>query len=96
MSETIIPVPVDERIMREAEAVLAPHGLTSSEFLRWVVERIARQPAILRPVLIDLLDQSLTPNQETIEAIEAARRGEFIGEFKTPEELIAHLNASDD
>jgi antitoxin component of RelBE/YafQ-DinJ toxin-antitoxin module len=134
-----IQVDVDERAKREVEAVLAPRGLTSSEFLRWVVERIARQPGALisegeegpvsglllepeiveveggdkpvlhsvrqalerivhdknlRPVLIDLLDEPLTPNAETIAAIEEARRGEFVGEFSTPEELIAHLNAN--
>jgi antitoxin component of RelBE/YafQ-DinJ toxin-antitoxin module len=44
--------------------------------------------------VIDLLDEPLlTPNAETIEAIEAARRGEFIGEFKTVEELRAYLNS---
>jgi acetyl-CoA synthetase len=40
-------VAVDERTKREAETVLAPLGVTSSEFLRRVVERIARQPTAL-------------------------------------------------
>ena len=39
--------------------------------------------------------EPLIPNAETIEAMEAARRGEFVGEFKTVDELLAHLNADD-
>jgi antitoxin component of RelBE/YafQ-DinJ toxin-antitoxin module len=41
MSETIIPVPVDERTKQEAEAALAPLGLTTVEVLRRAVEEIA-------------------------------------------------------
>jgi len=115
MSETVIKVAVDERTKREAEAALAPLGLTSSEFLRRVVEGIARAGAgasieggdkpddVLERLerFIKKLDAKATdlleePNAETIAAIEEARRGEFIGEFRTPEELIAHLNATDD
>jgi len=130
MSETIITVAVDERTKREAEAALAPLGLTSSEFLRRVVEGIARartgapieggdlpgdvleglerfitkleerpvSPGVRQALerLANARDPLEAPNAETIAAIEAARRGEFIGEFRTPEELIAHLNAADD
>jgi antitoxin component of RelBE/YafQ-DinJ toxin-antitoxin module len=127
MSETVINVAVDERTKREAEAALAPLGLTSSEFLRRVVEGIARARAgasieggdlpddVLerfikkleeRPIspgvrqalerLAKARDPLEEPTAETIAAIEEARRGEFIGEFRTPEELIAHLNVADD
>ncbi len=34
--------------------------------------------------------------QVTVDAMEAARRGEFAGEFKTTEELMAWLHADDD
>jgi DNA-damage-inducible protein J len=39
--------------------------------------------------------EPLIPNGETIEAMEAARRGEFVGEFETVDELLAHLDADD-
>ena len=42
MSETIIPVPVDERMKQDADAALAPLGLTTVEVLRRAVEEIAR------------------------------------------------------
>jgi antitoxin component of RelBE/YafQ-DinJ toxin-antitoxin module len=42
MSETIIPVPVDERMKQDADAALAPLGLTIVEVLRRAVEEIAR------------------------------------------------------
>ena len=56
---------------------------------REAVERLTRDPVVGFP------EQPLIPNAETIEAIEADRRGEHIGEFKTVEELLANLNADD-
>jgi antitoxin component of RelBE/YafQ-DinJ toxin-antitoxin module len=140
----IIAVTVDERVKEDADAALAPLGLTTSELLRRAVERIARQdrdlPALLAEVLdrdADLWrqilerlslgadtpererlieqmriasrrasfvvvadndsqaaktgDQPLVPNTETIAAIEAADRGEFVGEFRTDGEFLAWL-----
>jgi DNA-damage-inducible protein J len=39
--------------------------------------------------------EPLMPDAETIEAMEAARRGEFVGQFKTVDELLARFNADD-
>ncbi|MBV9288765.1 MAG: hypothetical protein JO288_13250 [Hyphomicrobiales bacterium] len=39
----VIAVPIDERAKQNADAVLARLGLTTTEFLRRAVERIARQ-----------------------------------------------------
>lgn len=39
--------------------------------------------------------EPLIPTAQTIEAMEAARRREFVGEFKTVDELLARLNADD-
>jgi hypothetical protein len=38
----------------------------------------------------------IVPNAETIEAMEAARRGELSGPFNTVEELLADLNSEDE
>jgi len=37
----------------------------------------------------------LVPNAETLEAMEAAERGEFVGEYKTVDELFEALHADD-
>jgi antitoxin component of RelBE/YafQ-DinJ toxin-antitoxin module len=37
----------------------------------------------------------LTPNAETIAAMEAARRGEFTGEFASGQDLIEHFHPRD-
>ena len=86
MSETIISVPVDERTKQKADAALVPLGLTTVEVLRRTVEEIAR--GTLR---IDL-DKPLITNAETIEAIEAARRGET-KTFNTIEGLFEDLHS---
>jgi antitoxin component of RelBE/YafQ-DinJ toxin-antitoxin module len=100
MPETIISVPIDDRVEREAEAVLAP--LTSSEFLRRVVERIARQPTALivsegseEPISALILTELLVPNEETIAAIKAVERGE-VKTFNTLDELFEDLHSDAD
>jgi antitoxin component of RelBE/YafQ-DinJ toxin-antitoxin module len=102
MSDTIINVVVDERTQREAEAVLAPLGLTSSEFLRRVVERIARQPTALivsegseDPVSALIFAELLVPNEETVAAIRAVERGE-VKTFNTIDELFEDLHSDAD
>ena len=102
MAEAIINVPIDERTRREAEAVLAPLGVTSSEFLRRVVERIARQPTALivsegseDPISALILTELLVPNEETIAAIKAVERGE-VKTFNTLDELFEDLHSDAD
>jgi DNA-damage-inducible protein J len=96
MSETIINVPVDERAKQEADAALAPLGLTTADVLRRAVEEIARNATsgTLRIVEIDL-DKPLVPNDETIAAIEAVERGE-VKTFETIEEFFADLHSDAD
>ena len=86
MTSTIVRARIDERVKREAAAVLSEIGLTVSDAFRMM--RIAKEKA--------LPFEPLIPNAERIEAMEAARRGEFVGEFKTVDELLAPLNADDD
>ena len=87
MTSTVVRARIDERLKREAAAVLGEIGLTVSDAFRMMMVRIAREKA--------LPFEPLIPNAETIEAMEAARRGEFVGEFGTVDELLAHLNADD-
>jgi len=87
MTNTVVRARIDERVKREAAAVLSEIGLTVSDAFRMMMVRIAKEKA--------LPFEPLIPNAETIEAMEAARRGEFVGEFKTVDELLAHLNADD-
>jgi hypothetical protein len=57
-----------------------------SDAFRMMTVRIAKEKA--------LPFEPLIPNAETIEAMEAARRREFVGEFKTVDEPPALLNVA--
>jgi DNA-damage-inducible protein J len=87
MTNAVVRARIDERVKREAAEVLSEIGLTVSDAFRLMMVRIAKEKA--------LPFEPLIPNAETIEAMEAARRGEFVGEFKTVHELFADLNADD-
>jgi DNA-damage-inducible protein J len=87
MTNAVVRARIDERVKREAAEVLSEIGLTVSDAFRLMMVRIAKEKA--------LPFEPLIPNAETIEAMEAARRGEFVGEFKTIHELFADLNADD-
>jgi hypothetical protein len=47
--------------------------------------------------IVDIVGRTeeLVPNAETLEAVEAAERGEFVAEYKTVDELFEALNADD-
>jgi DNA-damage-inducible protein J len=67
--DSVVRARIDERIKTEAAAVLAAMGLTLSDAFRLLLIKIAQEKALpFAPVV---------PNQETIAAIKAARRGEF-------------------
>jgi DNA-damage-inducible protein J len=81
----VVRARIDGKVKAEAEAVLASIGLTVSDAFRMMM-RIAKDKALpLEP---------LVPNKETVEAMKAARRGEFAwsGSAKN---LIKSLNADD-
>jgi DNA-damage-inducible protein J len=59
-------------------------GLTVSDAFRLLMVRIAREKA--------LPFEPLVPNEETIEATKAARRGELVT-VGSPRELLTSLNA---
>jgi DNA-damage-inducible protein J len=85
MSEnTVVRARIDERIKKEAEAVLAAIGLSVSDAFRLLMVRVAAEKA--------LPFDPLVPNKKTIKAIEAARRGKLasVGSAKN---LLRRLNA---
>ncbi|HZQ12759.1 MAG TPA: type II toxin-antitoxin system RelB/DinJ family antitoxin [Pseudolabrys sp.] len=83
---SVVRARIDERIKNEAAAVLGAMGLTVSDAFRLLMVRIAKDKALPFAPLV--------PNEETIEAIKAARRGELVTVGST-DELLASLNADD-
>jgi DNA-damage-inducible protein J len=82
----VIRARIDEKIKEEASAVLAAIGLTVSDAFRLMMIRIAAEKR--------LPFEPLIPNEETIEAMKAARRGDVVtvGDLHN---LMADLNADD-
>ncbi len=81
-----VRVDVERDVRDEAARQLAEQGLTIHEIMRIVLERAA---AGCGPDF-----GALVPNATTVEAIEAARRGEVV-ELGTPAEALAELNGDD-
>ncbi len=69
-TNSVVRARIDEHIKAEAETVLASIGLTVSDAFRMMMIRIAKEKA--------LPFEPLVPNDETIEAMKAARRGELV------------------
>ena len=86
MPNTVVRAQIDEQLKAEAEAVLATIGLTMSDAFRLMVVRIAREKRM--PF------QPLVPNDESIEALTAARQGELVS-VGSPDNLLGRLNAGD-
>ncbi len=83
---SVIRARINERIKEEASTVLEAMGLTVSDAFRLLMVRVARDKA--------LPFEPLVPNDKTIAAIKAARRGELT-RVKSPGGLIDKLNAAD-
>jgi DNA-damage-inducible protein J len=81
---SIVRARIDEHIKEEATVVLAAMGLTVSDAFRIMLTRVAREKA--------LPFEPLVPNEETIEAMKQARRGN-LPSFDSVEGLMADLNA---
>ena len=76
-------VDLDQGVIDEAARHLAEQGLTIDETMRIVLEQAA---AGCGPDFA-----ALTPNATTVEAIEAARRGEVV-KLGSPAEALTELN----
>ena len=83
---TVVRARIDKKTKEEAAAVLDAIGLTVSDAFRLMMVRIAAEKR--------LPFEPLVPNDETIEAMRAARRGELIA-VGGVSELMADLNADD-
>ncbi|MFZ8905713.1 MAG: type II toxin-antitoxin system RelB/DinJ family antitoxin [bacterium] len=85
-SNTVVRARIDGQIKEEATAVLDAMGLTVSDAFRMLLTRIAKERA--------LPFEPLVPNEETIQAMQEAR-ARRVKTAKSPEDLIAQLNADD-
>jgi len=83
---SVVRARIDGDIKIEAEAVLASIGLTASDAFRMLMMRIAKEK--------QLPFAPLVPNEETIEAMRAARRGELVA-VGSADNLLEMLNAGD-
>lgn len=83
---TVVRARIDEKTKDEAAAVLDAIGLTVSDAFRLMMVRIAAEKR--------LPFEALTPNEETIAAMRAARRGELVS-VGGIDGLMADLNAED-
>ena len=82
-ANSVVRARIDEQIKNEATAVLKAMGLTASDAFRLMMVKIAKEEA--------LPFEPLVPNDETIEAMKAARRGELTT-VGPPEKLLPSLN----
>jgi DNA-damage-inducible protein J len=83
-ANSVVRARIDQRIKDEAAAVLAAMGLTVSDAFRLMMVRIAEEKA--------LPFDPIVPNDETINAMKAARRGDMVP-VDAPEKLLKSLNA---
>jgi len=85
--DTTIRARINSKVKDDATAVLASIGLTPSAAYCLLMTKIAVEKALPFDPLI--------PNDETIEAVKAARRGELIA-VASPAELFSDLDDADE
>ena len=83
---TVVRARIDAKTKDEAAAVLGAIGLTVSDAFRLMIVRVAREKR--------LPFEPLVPNEETIEAMRAARRGDLV-DVGGGDELMTEINAED-
>lgn len=82
----VVRARVDRHLKEEAAAILGAAGLTVSDAFRMLLVRTVAEKA--------LPFDPLVPNEETIEAMKAARRGE-LATVAGVDDLLADLHADD-
>ena len=82
----VVRARIDAQIKDEAIVVLSTMGLTLSDAFRMLLVRVAREKA--------LPFEPLVPNDQTIKAMKAARRGDMVT-VNSVNNLLASLNADD-
>ena len=86
LMNAVVKASIDEQTVKEAEAVLLPMGFTAASVIELLFTRIAKDKA--------LPFEPFEPNETTIEAMKAARRGEVVT-VGGIEGLFADLHADD-
>ena len=85
-ANAVVRARIDERVKEEAAAILGAAGLTISDAFRMMLVRTVAERALpFDPLVL---------NEETIEAMKAARRGE-LGTVGTVDDLLADLHEND-
>lgn len=84
-TNAVVRARIDEGIKEEATLVLEAMGLTTSDAIRIMLTRVAREGALPFEMLV--------PNETTIKAMREARRGNL--EVVTLDELQAVIDADD-
>jgi len=82
----VVRARIDRNTKEQAAAILAAAGLTISDAFRMMLMRTVADKA--------LPFDPLVPNEETVEAMKAARRGELVT-VGGVEQLMADLHADD-
>jgi DNA-damage-inducible protein J len=85
-ANAVVRARVDGRVKEEAAAILAASGLTVSDAFRMMLMRTVAERA--------LPFDPLVPNEATIEAMKAARRGDLVT-VGSVDDLLADLHADD-
>jgi len=81
-ANAVVRARIDERVKREAAAVLADLGLTVSDAVRILLTAVARDRAF--PI-------ELTPNARTASALRKSARGEDVHRAEDAEDLFKQL-----
>lgn len=82
--DDVVRARINAKTKAEAAAVLNAMGLSLSDGFRLFLTRVASEKC--------LPFEPLVPNEETIEAMQAARRGDLV-KVGPPSQLLASLNA---
>ena len=85
-ANAVVRARIDARVKEEATAIYAAAGLTLSDAFRMMLMRTVAERA--------LPFDPLTPNEETVEAMKAARRGQLVN-VGSVENLLTDLRADD-
>jgi DNA-damage-inducible protein J len=85
-ANAVVRARIDGRIKEEAAAILGAAGLTVSDAVRMMLVRTVAEKA--------LPFDPLVPNEETIEAMKAARRGDLVT-VGSVDDLLTDLHADD-
>ena len=85
-TDTVVRARIAGNVKEEAARVLEEMGLSVSDAIRLLLVRIAREKALPFEIKV--------PNDETISAMEEARRGEG-KKYRSVVEMMKDLNADD-